>query len=1033
MDVQMADALLSVNHGRSRMAFSMPRCLSFAPRIIATIAVAVAVLLAPAGVRAQDVQAQDTAAGLPVVSSLNDVHAGALLLRDGERYVEAPRVASDIDITVSGPTLRARVTQIFDNPTKGWVEAIYVNPLPDGGAVDTLKMVIGDRIVIGDIKERGEAKAIYEDAKRNGRKATLFEQERPNIFTNSVANIGPGERVVVQIEYQEPVRRSGNVSSLRVPLVVAPRYNPAPVVQTVDFKDGGGWGHTANDPVPDRDRITPPVLDPRVTAPTNPVAITVHLNAGFPLGEVKSQHHAVNVESPSDEVRVIRLDSKVTPADRDFELTWTAAAANAPSVGLFREHVGDANYVLALVTPPLLPDAQQAALPREIVFVIDNSGSMAGASIAQAKASLLFALGRLKPQDRFNVIRFDHTMQALFNDTVAADAENLDRANRFVSAIQASGGTEMVPPMKAALTDRRGEASQYLRQVVFLTDGEIGNEQELFETIAAMRGRSRVFMVGIGSAPNSFLMTRASEIGRGTYTHIGSVDQVQERMRELTEKLESPAVTGLTVGYSGGAIDATPSPLPDLYRGEPVVIAARLGAPDGTLEINGMIGDRPWTVRLPVAKAAEGAGLSKLWARRKITDAEMARRRDRSAGGDADRRILALALQHHLVSRLTSLVAVDATPSRPEGARLTRAELPLNLPAGWEFDKVFGGERPVHEKRPPVIGPEPVNRRAEADDAFGGHGRGTPSPQPARVAGVAAGTSLGHGSPPLVANFARRAMPAPPAPSETLAQPQAKLLATQEAFPRPALATSASSLPSVATGGIIGSPLAGNAQLAENEVPAFQEQIVAGLETYADDAEHMWTSPAGKTVRFKLTGALAGRTFEVEVRRKPNVDALPQYEVIGAIYVARVDSPVYAGLSANKPKVGRLRPGDKVFILGQVASDHNWLIAGRNDGAIGYVPADRVEKEQTAPSAAVQTAVHASDIRRPADRASDWTTGKVSVVTPCRTLSYLIDDADGKRLEAGTLAACRSAQGGWVRLSESRSAQSPTWPWPVQP
>ena len=680
---------LPVSHVHRRAACSFLRLPPFLLQLIALIAVALPTLFAPGGAHAEG-----EVAGLPAVASLTQVRAGSLLLRDGERYVEAPRVATDIDITVSGPTSRARVTQIFDNPTKEWVEAVYVNPLPDGGAVDALRMVIGDRFVIGDVKERGEAKAIYEDARRTGRKATLFEQERPNIFTNSVANIGPGERVVVQIEYQEPVHRSGNTSSQRVPLVVAPRYNPAPVVQTVDFNnDGGGWGHATNDPVPDRDRITPPVLDPRVTAPTNPVAITVHLNAGFPLGEVKSHYHAVNVDAPAADARIIRLDTKVTPADRDFELTWTPAATDAPSVGLFSEQVGNAHYVLALVTPPSVADAVKESPPREIVFVIDNSGSMDGTSIIQAKASLLFALGRLKPNDRFNVIRFDHTMEALFTDTVAADADNVARATQFVSAIQARGGTEMVPPMKAALTDRRGETSPYLRQVVFLTDGEIGNEQELFDTIAAMRGRSRVFMVGIGSAPNSFLMTRASEIGRGSYTHIGSVDQVQERMRELTEKLESPAVTGLSARYSAGAMDATPDPLPDLYRGEPVVIAARIGASEGVLEIRGMIGDRPWTVTLPVAKAAEGAGLSKLWARRKITDVEMARRRDRSMAAEADKRILALALEHHLVSRLTSLVAVDATPSRPEGARLTRAELPLNLPAGWDFDKVFGGER----------------------------------------------------------------------------------------------------------------------------------------------------------------------------------------------------------------------------------------------------------------------------------------------------------------------------------------------------
>jgi Ca-activated chloride channel family protein len=265
----------------------------------------------------------------------------------------------------------------------------------------------------------------------------------------------------------------------------------------------------------------------------------------------------------------------------------------------------------------------------------------------------------------------------------------------------------MVPPMKAALTDRRDGDSIYLRQVVFLTDGAIGNEQLLLDTIGAMRGRSRLFMVGIGSAPNSFLMTRAAEIGRGTFTHIGAVEQVEDRMRALFEKLESPVITNLTATFSDAQAEVTPALLPDLYRGEPVVLAAKVESLSGTIEIKGRIGDRPWVVALPVANAAEGKGLSKLWARRKIDDAELARTLRRLKPEEADFVILALALDHHLVSRLTSLVAVDRTPSRPDGARLARAELPLNLPAGWDFDKVFG-ERSLR-------GPAPADtRRADA-------------------------------------------------------------------------------------------------------------------------------------------------------------------------------------------------------------------------------------------------------------------------------------------------------------------------------
>jgi Ca-activated chloride channel family protein len=663
-----------------------------------------------------------------------EMRAGSLLLKsEGERYVEAPLVGTDIDLAVSGPTARARVTQIFHNPTDGYVEAVYVYPLPEGGAVDTLKMVIGERIVVADIKDRQTARQLYEEAKAQGRKTALMEQERPNIFTNSVANIGPGETVVIQLEYQEPVRQSGAEFSLRAPLVVATRYNPAPIVQTVELgRNGSGWGNVS-DPVPDRDRIEPPVLDPRLHAPVNPVSITVRLAAGFALGEVKSHHHAVNIETVADDTRVIKLAEGPVPADRDFELTWKPAAGEAPSVGLFRETLAGAGYLLAFVTPPAQASQTQNAptmeesRPREIVFVIDNSGSMGGTSIVQAKASLIYALGRLKPADRFNVVRFDDTLDVLFDDLLPADAATVARAKSFVDALQARGGTEMVPAMKAALADSRGNddrdsGTNTLRQVVFLTDGEIGNEQQLFDTITAMRGRSRIFMVGIGSAPNSYLMTRAAELGRGTFTHIGSVDQVQERMRTLFDKLESPVVTNLTATFSSGGADVTPVVLPDLYRGEPVALTAQIRAPAGTLagtlEVKGLIGDRPWVVTLPLANAAEGRGLSKLWARRKIADAEVARTLRNISSEEADKRIIALALEHHLVTRLTSLVAVDKTPSRPEGVGLTRAEIPLNLPAGWEFDKVFGGSRGVIPGGdvPGDRTSVPTERRADATD-----------------------------------------------------------------------------------------------------------------------------------------------------------------------------------------------------------------------------------------------------------------------------------------------------------------------------
>src|SRR5204862_7362677 len=216
----------------------------------------------------------------------------------------------------------------------------------------------------------------------------------------------------------------------------------------------------------------------------------------------------------------------------------------------------------------------------------------------------------------------------------------------FGNAWQVAGGTEMVPAMRDELTDTAGSDANTLRQVVFLTDGAIGNEQQLFDTLTAMRGRSRVFMVGIGSAPNTFLMTRAAELGRGSFTHIGSVEQVEERMRGLFAKLENPAVTGLTAKFSDATADLTPAAIPDLYRDEPPVLAAKLDKLAGSVEIKGRIGDRLWVVTLPLANAAEGKGLSKLWARRKIADAEVARTTRQAEPAEADKTILALVLEH---------------------------------------------------------------------------------------------------------------------------------------------------------------------------------------------------------------------------------------------------------------------------------------------------------------------------------------------------------------------------------------------------
>jgi Ca-activated chloride channel family protein len=666
---------------------------------------------------------------------LSQVNFGALLLRSKEpgKYIEAPLVAADIEIKVTGIVARATLTQRFKNPSKGWVEGKYVFPLPENAAVDRLRMMIGERFIEGQIKERKEAKIIYEKAKAEGKKAALVEQERPNMFTNSVANIGPGETVVIQLEYQHEVKLDNGSYSLRVPLVAAPRYLSRPVIHMVS-QEPGRTTFTVNDPVPDADRVTPPVQNPE-NGKRNPVSLSVRLDPGFPVGKISSPHHGIAVKSAGGATLVALAEGEVW-ADRDFELVWTPQAGSSPGAQMFKEIRDGKTYLLAMINPPAASGKGQGK-PREVIFVIDNSGSMAGESMRQAKAGLLFALGRLKPQDSFNVIRFDDTMDELFQVPVEANASNIAMAKGFVEGLEANGGTEMLLALKAALADAHPQDETRLRQVIFLTDGAIGNESQLFDEIQRSRGRSRIFTVGIGSAPNSYFMTRAATYGRGAFTHVGQTSQVKARMEILARKLENPAMTNLKVTFPQGADpESWPNPLPDLYLGEPIVLTARLENPDGEISLGGTFDGKPWSMMMKVDQARDGAGVAKLWARRKIMALEGIRYQIKDWKAH-DAMVLKVALDYGLVSRLTSLVAVDVTPSRPASAGLVSADIPLNLPRGWNFDKVFGAgiapldkaDMRIYEKSASLI-----NASAEKPDLSRMKKKGIPLPAGATLA-----------------------------------------------------------------------------------------------------------------------------------------------------------------------------------------------------------------------------------------------------------------------------------------------------------
>lgn len=605
------------------------------------------------------------------------IGSGTLLLQ-GKGVAEAMpavRLGTDMDVTVSGQIARVRVTQAFRNTSASWMEATYLYPLPESGAVDSLKMVVGQRVIVGRIKRRVEARDIYEKAKAEGKKAGLVEQERPNMFRNSVANVGPGETVLIQIEYQAPVRQQGGEFSLRLPLVVGPRYvPPQSMADATAVADAGA--------------VTAPLADPKLGNSLNPVSIAVHLAPGFAPANLISPYHKVSISDDGPQARTIRLADGSVPADRDFELRWRSATAD-PVLGVWHQKQDGKHYVMAAITPPTA-DAIGPVPPREMIFVIDNSGSMAGDSMAEAKKSLLHALDTLRPQDRFNVIRFDDTMTLLFETPVAASADQIAIARRFTEGLDANGGTEMLPALKAALVDA-DPGSTMLRQLIFLTDGSISNEREMLEEVGAHAGRSRIFMVGIGSAPNAYLMTRMAEVGRGSYTNIGSSAEVEARMAALLDRLKVPAVRNLKVAVSGSAMEIVPADLPDLYAGEPLVLLGRADDLAGTLVVSGLIGDKPWRTEVRLADAIDSPAVARLWAKRRIDDVEVARWMHAVNDATADETIAQLGLGFALVTSQTSLVAIDETPSRPAGERLRREELPLLLPAGWDFDVLFGG------------------------------------------------------------------------------------------------------------------------------------------------------------------------------------------------------------------------------------------------------------------------------------------------------------------------------------------------------
>lgn len=620
-----------------------------------------------------------------------DISRGSLIFKTGEEgvYQQAPNLATNVVIDVSGIVVRATVEQMFQNTSDSWVEGIYVFPLPDDAAVDHMHIQIGTRIIEGQIHERRQAKKLYEAAKRAGHRASLVEQQRPNIFSNSVANIGPGERITVTIEYQHTLkyqRREGvGQFQIRFPMAITPRFTPATLLsgqqQIVE-------GLAGSFPASDISQINPPIHIDIGANKINPISLTIELDTGFPIREIKSPYHEIFVSHHAEGRVTITLQQAAIPMDRDFNLIWSVDAGAQPMAALFHESIENQQYHLVMITPPTEGIYGSQPLAREVIYIIDTSGSMAGDSIVQAKKALQMGLERLRPRDQFNIIQFNSSTDLLFGTAQPASGGNLLKASRYIDSLDADGGTEMQAALEAALLNQPG--SEYVRQIIFLTDGAVGNESHLFGLIRKQLSNSRLFMIGIGSAPNSYFMSKAAKFGRGTFTFIGNVKEVQEKMEALFLKLESPVLTDLEITWPDGqAVEMWPKKLPDLYFGEPVVVIAKTERNIGMVKISGIRSNDRWAVELPLTASKSAAGVGVLWARSKISSL-MDSIHEGVKKEDVRKQVIDVALRHHLVSKYTSLVAVDITPARAEGELLQSRTVKQNLPNGMQQDKVFG-------------------------------------------------------------------------------------------------------------------------------------------------------------------------------------------------------------------------------------------------------------------------------------------------------------------------------------------------------
>lgn len=616
---------------------------------------------------------------------------GALQMLDaaGKPAGFCPLKHTDVQAGVSGAVARVTVTQEFANTSEEKIEAVYVFPLPQSAAVDDMTMQVGARTIKGVIKEREEARKIYETARQQGHVAALLDQERPNIFTQSVTNIEPGATVKVTISYVEMLKYEEGHYEFVFPMVVGPRYIPGDVAIG---KQGGGWAPDTNK-VPDASRITPPVAKPW-TRSGHDISVTVNIDAGVPIQNLRSEQHKVSIDRTGKSGALVRLEDQNEIPNRDFILRYDPAGAGVTDALLtHRDDLNGDGYFALVLQPPVRP-RESDVTPKEIVFVLDTSGSMSGFPVEKGKELIRKMLTHLNPHDTFNLITFSGDTAILFPEPVYPTETNLARAAQFLDSRYGSGGTEMMKAIRAALDP--SDASGHLRVVCFITDGFVGNDMEIVGEVKK-HPNARVFSFGIGTSVNRFLLDKMAEAGRGEVEYVTLQQKAGPAADRLFERMRNPLLTDITVDWGGLPVKETyPALIPDVFAAKPVVIYGRYtGAANGTVIIRGRAAGGPYEkqiqVKLPQLRKEHDV-LGSLWARQKIEHLMAQDWGGMQTGAPKDdlkQQITQLGLEHRLMTQFTSFVAVEEQ-TVTTGGEPRVVQVPVEMPQGVRYEGVFG-------------------------------------------------------------------------------------------------------------------------------------------------------------------------------------------------------------------------------------------------------------------------------------------------------------------------------------------------------